>query len=127
LQPAEDKRVAYLIGKLESLAQGFATWDQLDTTKKEIRDSAIARSGKSGDDPIADQHQHNKLKSALGEACAVRDVFMYEAIVNAQQAGFLMAGVGDDHRRNLAPPLTAAGIPTISYADLFTKHAEVAA
>lgn len=62
----------------------------------------------------------------LDTTCTLRDVFMFEAIVDASRRGFLMAGIGDNHLKHLADALTTEGIATISYTDFFNNHAKTA-
>ncbi|MBS1191731.1 MAG: hypothetical protein H6R10_3523 [Rhodocyclaceae bacterium] len=145
-QKPRDQGIDDLIKDLNTLLGEFTNWEQrpnnekkdvrdgslaqmIDAVaklaRKEIKDSKITRGSKSGDDLISEQHGHNKTKAKdteLAKTCTLRDVFMYEAIVNASQDGFLMAGVGNDHLRNLEKPLKDAGIKTISHSTFFKSH-----
>lgn len=88
--------------------------------KNEIEESTISRGGLQGQELINKQSEQNTDTNELGITCNKRDVFMYEAIVDANQQGFTMAGIGDDHLQHLREPLTQAEIKTISFEEFFS-------
>jgi len=112
----KQKRTLFWVGLKEATDKAGAL------AKTEIDASTISRGEHTGQALIDLQSQENPTPGLLGKTCTLRDVFMYEAIVDAEAKGFKMAGIGNDHLDHLTGPLRAAGIATISYADFFDNY-----
>jgi hypothetical protein len=65
--------------------------------------------------------QENLPKSYTEEqqkSFAHRDYVMYKSVLKARESGdFIMAGIGDNHAKNLALDLAEAGIPLVRFSD----------
>lgn len=56
-----------------------------------------------------------------------RDEYMLHRIVLAAKSKkYMLAGLGDQHLRHIAPRLTAAGIPSVSMADFYSTYSQTA-
>ena len=92
----------------------------------EISRSTITHEGKQGHDLFKDSIAREHDQSLLSQACAMRDIYMLEAIIDASKAGFTMAGIGNNHLLHLRAALKKANIDTISFnefMDKFTRDA----
>ena len=112
----KEKRQLYWVGLKEAAEEAHLL------ARNEIEESTISRNGKSGKALIDEQAKENPTTGLLGETCTLRDIFMYEAIIDAQSRNFVMAGIGDDHLQHLKGPLAKVNILTISYKDFFDQH-----